>query len=187
MNFKKIKQGLGLAGIILAGALSNPLSAQYKETDFERVYPLVNNLSQPIQIEKQKTNLLYSSTNNSFDEQLQIPVVNILYESSKSEKQKKDREYNRLEASFIGLAVADHIITLKGLEKGAIEANPLVKLVDGNPYTLAAIKTGGIGLALYLNRKIRKYDTKYAKGFLIVTNLFYGFVVSHNFKVVRKL
>ena len=151
MNFKKIK--LGLAGMILSGFLSNPLSAQYKETDFERVYPLVNNLSQPIRIEKQK----------------------------------KDWVYHGLEASLIGLNVADVILTIKGLEKGAIEFNPLIKPFADNPYALAAIKTGGIGLALYLNRKIRKYDTKYAKGFLIVSNLFYGFVVSHNFKVVRKL
>lgn len=93
--------------------------------------------------------------------------------------------YNAGEATFVGLNVLDYALTIKALNEGAIEMNPIAK--NMNPYTMAIYKAGTTSGFLLLNRSIKKENERAAKILLISANLFYSAIVTNNITVILRL
>ena len=104
------------------------------------------------------------------------------------EKNKRtDWIYNGLEASYIGLNIADYITTRQAMEKGAWEANPIMRPFVKNKPAFASIKAGATLTTLYLYRKVKKEKPKVAFGLLLALNIFYGHIVNNNYQVKLQL
>ena len=85
-------------------------------------------------------------------------VGTLLTPLNAQEKNKKrtDWIYNGLEAAYIGLNIADYITTQQAMEKGAFEANPIMRPFVKNKPAFALIKAGANLTTLYLGRKVKK-------------------------------
>ena len=107
--------------------------------------------------------------------------------AQEKKKKRSDWIYNGLEASYIGLNIADYITTRQAMEKGAWEANPIMRPFVKNKPAFASIKAGATLTTLYLSRKVKKEKPKVAFGLLIIGNLVYGYLANHNYKVNLQL
>lgn len=87
-----------------------------------------------------------------------------------------------LEVSLISLNAIDFATTQYGLSKGALEANPIMRM---KPYQMGLVKASATGLSIFLSRKL--LTTKEQKIFLWVANVFYSGVVANNVRVVIKI
>lgn len=93
--------------------------------------------------------------------------------------------YTGLEISYIALNTVDIITTVKGLESGAVELNPL--FVNASTEVMVAAKVVSSGLFLTLNRVLRKENPKAAMTVIIIMNVFYSAVVTNNVSIVINL
>jgi hypothetical protein len=90
-----------------------------------------------------------------------------------------------LYVSFGALQAMDVHSTTRALNRGAVEANPLMKNVAGNPYALSAVKLAGSATAIYAAEKMWKKNKKAAVIFMIAANAGMAFIVQHNYRAVR--
>jgi len=91
-----------------------------------------------------------------------------------------------LYASFIGLQVADIGTTLHALGNGAVEANPALGGIAGNPAALVATKAGMTAATLYLNERLWKKHRVAALALMIALNAGYAAIVAHNASVIAR-
>ena len=91
-----------------------------------------------------------------------------------------------LYASFASLQVFDVSSTLRAIERGAYEANPVVApLVNSTP-ALAAMKAGSTVAVIYLTERLRKRHRIAAVLLMAGLNAGYVGVVTHNYSVSRR-
>jgi hypothetical protein len=91
-----------------------------------------------------------------------------------------------LYASFIALQGLDVHSTTRGLSRGAVEANPLMKDVAGNPGALFAVKAASTAGIVYGVEKLRKRNRAAAVGVMVALNAAMAYVVQHNYRVMKE-
>jgi hypothetical protein len=96
---------------------------------------------------------------------------------------KTDYVYHSLEGSYIALNAIDVMLTYKGIEKGAIELNPLLsKIINNKPLFIGIKATLTFGVLWYI-RRLKKDNNKLGYGLLIAANVLYCAVVANNYSV----
>jgi hypothetical protein len=91
-----------------------------------------------------------------------------------------------LYVSFAGLQAIDIHSTLRGLDRGAQETNPVVRGIVDSPAAFVAFKTGATLATVYLTEKLWKRHRKAAILTMIGANVTYGLIASHNYAVSRR-
>lgn len=104
-----------------------------------------------------------------------------------SSHKNNDWVYKSLEMSYISLNVLDLMLTFQSLDRGANEANPLVRPYIHNKPLAIVIKGGVTTGILWTFSKIKKDHRKAAFIGLTVLNLFYGAVVGNNLRIYFQL
>jgi hypothetical protein len=90
-----------------------------------------------------------------------------------------------LYASFAVLQALDAHSTLRALDAGATEANPLMGGLAGKPAALLAVKAGLAASTIYLVEKVRVKSRGAAIALMTVLNSAYASIVAHNYRVPR--
>jgi hypothetical protein len=88
--------------------------------------------------------------------------------------------------SFGALQVVDVHSTTRALNRGAVEANPMMKAFAGNSASLIAVKAGGAAVAIYATEQLWKQNRRAAAiGLMIAANVGMTWVVQHNYRAVQ--
>lgn len=90
-----------------------------------------------------------------------------------------------LYASFAALQALDAHATLRALDAGATEANPLLGGIAHNPAALLAVKAGLAASTIYLVEKVRVKSRGSAIALMAALNSVYATIVAHNYRVPR--
>jgi hypothetical protein len=90
-----------------------------------------------------------------------------------------------LYASFVTLQVLDAHSTWRALDRGAVEANPLMRGIVTNEVGLVAIKAAGTAGVILASERIWKTNRAAGVLFLIAANSAMVWVVQHNYRAVR--
>jgi hypothetical protein len=90
-----------------------------------------------------------------------------------------------LYASFVALQALDAHSTLRAMDGGASEANPLMGAIARKPAALLAVKAGVAGSTIYLVEKVRVRNRKAAIALMTALNSLYAAIVAHNYRVPR--
>ena len=99
----------------------------------------------------------------------------------------RDWLYTALELNYVFLNAADLMMTFKGLERGAREANPVARLFIRNKPLALAVKGGVTAGVLFGLAYVKKHDSKAAYISLGLLNVLYGVVVTNNVSVYLRL
>jgi hypothetical protein len=92
-----------------------------------------------------------------------------------------------LYASTAILQALDAHSTIKAINAGAHEANPMMKGVAGNKGALLAVKAGVTGATIFMAEKMWKRNPVGAVAMMAIVNGVNAFVVAHNYRVVKGL
>ena len=87
-----------------------------------------------------------------------------------------------LYVSFATLQALDAHSTLRALNAGATEANPIVAGVAGRPVALVAMKAGVAASTIYLVEKVRVKSRRAALVLMAALNSAYAAIVAHNYR-----
>ena len=87
--------------------------------------------------------------------------------------------------SFGALQALDAHSTIKALDAGGREANPLLSGIASNRGTLLAVKAGTAVATAYFVERLSKNHPKRAVVLMAVLNSAYVAVVAHNYRVAR--
>jgi Domain of unknown function (DUF5658) len=87
-----------------------------------------------------------------------------------------------LYVSFATLQALDAHSTLRALNAGATEANPIVAGVAGTPAALVAMKAGVAASTIYLVEKVRVKSRRAAIVLMAALNSAYAAIVAHNYR-----
>jgi hypothetical protein len=87
--------------------------------------------------------------------------------------------------SFGALQGLDTHSTLRALEGGAVEANPLMTGLASHPIGLLSVKAAGAAGAIYASERLWKRNKTAAVLFMIATNSAMAWVVQHNYRAGR--
>ena len=90
-----------------------------------------------------------------------------------------------LYASFATLQALDVHSTSRALDHGAVEANPMMKGLAGNPTALLAVKAAGTAGVIVASEKMWKKNRAAAVFFMVAANSAMAWVVQHNYRAVR--
>jgi hypothetical protein len=90
-----------------------------------------------------------------------------------------------LYASFATLQGLDAHSTLRALDQGAVEANPMMKGIAGNPTALLAVKAAGTAGVIFASEKMWKKNRAAAMFFMVAVNSAMAWVVQNNYRAVR--
>jgi len=90
-----------------------------------------------------------------------------------------------LYASFAMLQTLDAHSTLRAIENGATERNPLLGNLAGQPAGLYALKAGVAASTILLTEKVRRKHPVSAIVLMTALNSFYATVVVHNYRATR--
>lgn len=92
-----------------------------------------------------------------------------------------------LYVSTAAMQALDVHSTLRALNQGAVEANPMMSPLTKNPAAFIAVKAGVAASTIFAARSLAKRNKVAAIVTLAAINSAYAMVVSHNFKVARQL
>jgi hypothetical protein len=92
-----------------------------------------------------------------------------------------------LYASTALLQALDAHSTMKAINAGAHEANPMMKGVAGNKGALLAVKAGVTGATIFMAERMWKRNPVGAVAMMAIVNGVNAFVVAHNYRVVKGL
>jgi Domain of unknown function (DUF5658) len=84
--------------------------------------------------------------------------------------------------SYATLQALDIHSTMRALDRGAVEANPLMKNLTASPASLIAVKAAGAAGVLYTTERLWKKNPAAAVVFMIAANSAMAFVVQHNYR-----
>jgi hypothetical protein len=87
-----------------------------------------------------------------------------------------------LYAGLITTQALDVHSTLRALDAGHTEANPVARWATGNPATFIAFKAGATAGTMYLLERVRKKHPTRAMILLAIVDTAYAFVVAHNYR-----
>ena len=90
-----------------------------------------------------------------------------------------------LYASFVALQLLDAHSTLRGIDAGATEANPVMGGIAHKPVALVAVKAGLTASTIYLVEKLRVRSRRASIALMAVLNSAYVTIVAHNYRVPR--
>jgi uncharacterized protein DUF5658 len=90
-----------------------------------------------------------------------------------------------LYVSFGALQLIDVHSTSRALDRGAVEANPLMKGLASHQVGLTVVKAAGAAATIYATERMWKTNRKAAIVFAIATNAAMAWVVQHNYRAVR--
>ncbi len=90
-----------------------------------------------------------------------------------------------LYASFALLQALDAHSTLRAVDGGAAEANPIMGAIAHEPVALLAVKAGLTASTIYLVEKVRVRSRGAAIALMAVLNSAYVTIVAHNYRVPR--
>jgi uncharacterized protein DUF5658 len=90
-----------------------------------------------------------------------------------------------LYASFGALQILDARSTLHALDRGAVEANPVMKGIASHPVALFAVKAAATTGVIVASEKMWKKNRTAAVIFMLAANTAMGWVVQHNYAVTR--
>ena len=91
-----------------------------------------------------------------------------------------------LYVSFAALQALDAHSTLRALDNGAAEANPLMAGLAGTPAALVAVKAGVAASTIYLVEKVRVKSRGAAIALMVALNSAYAAIVAHNYRTTRR-
>jgi hypothetical protein len=77
--------------------------------------------------------------------------------------------------------------TLKALDRGAVETNPLLSGLTGNKAAFIAVKSAVAAGSIFAARKLAKRNKVAAIISMVAINVGYGLVAHHNYKVAGRL
>jgi hypothetical protein len=86
-----------------------------------------------------------------------------------------------LEASYIGLQALDVVSTLSALDKGHVEANPLMRGLATEPAALAAVKAAATGGTVLLARRLARRNRMAGIVVMAALDGAYSYIVARNF------
>lgn len=87
--------------------------------------------------------------------------------------------------SYATLQALDVHSTLRALDRGAVEANPLMKNLTESPASLVAVKAASAAGVLYTTEQLWKKNPAAAVVFMIAANSAMAWVVQNNYRAVR--
>jgi hypothetical protein len=87
--------------------------------------------------------------------------------------------------SYATLQALDIHSTMRALDRGAVEANPLMKNLTASPASLVAVKAAGAAGVLYTTEQLWKKNPTAAVVFMIAANSGMAWVVQHNYQAGR--
>jgi hypothetical protein len=87
--------------------------------------------------------------------------------------------------SFGALQALDVHSTIGALDRGAVEANPLIKPFAGGTAGLLAIKAAGTAGVFYTTEQLWKKNPTAAVLFMVAANSAMAFVVQNNYRTAR--
>jgi hypothetical protein len=90
-----------------------------------------------------------------------------------------------LYASFVALQALDLHSTSYALNRGAVEANPLMKGIATNEVGLVALKAAGTAGVIFASERMRARNKTAAVIFMVAANSAMAWVVQHNYRTVR--
>ena len=90
-----------------------------------------------------------------------------------------------LYASFATLQALDAHSTSRALDQGAVEANPMMKGLAGNPTALLAMKAAGTAGVIFASEKMWKKNRAASVFFMVAANSAMAWVVQHNYRAVH--
>jgi hypothetical protein len=82
--------------------------------------------------------------------------------------------------SFVGLEVADGLLTWNLLNSGASEINPVVSPASGNAFVLTGVKVVGTAATIVLVERLRHKHPRAAVWTMVAINVGMGLAVLHN-------
>jgi len=91
--------------------------------------------------------------------------------------------FSSLYVGLVTTQVLDIHSTLRALDAGHREANPLARWATGNPVTLVAFKTAATAGTMVLVERVRRKHPMRAAILLAAVDTAYAFVVAHNYRV----
>ena len=90
-----------------------------------------------------------------------------------------------LYVSFSALQVLDIHSTTRAIDRGAVEANPVLRGVVGNQVGLVALKAAGTAGLIYASEKMWKRNRTASVIFMVAANSAMAWVVQNNYRAVR--
>jgi hypothetical protein len=87
--------------------------------------------------------------------------------------------------SFAALQAFDAVTTIRALEAGGVEVNPLLKGVAGNGVALVAVKAGATVATVYLAERLWKKNRVAAIVLMATLNGVYVVAVAQNHRAAR--
>ena len=90
-----------------------------------------------------------------------------------------------LYASFAGLQALDAHSTMRALQNGGTERNPLLGDIASQPAALFALKAGVTASTILLTERLRPNNRAAAIALMAALDSFYAMVVVHNYRVAR--
>ena len=90
-----------------------------------------------------------------------------------------------LYVSFCALQVLDTHSTSRALDRGAVEANPMLRGVVGNQMGLVALKAAGTAGLIYASEKMWKGNRTASIIFMVAANSAMAWVVQNNYRAVH--
>ena len=89
--------------------------------------------------------------------------------------------------SFIGLEIMDGSSTSRGLARGAVESNPLVRLAVEHPASLWAVKGGAAVASIFAAERLwKRHHRSQAITLMVVSNAVMGVVAARNVSAINK-
>lgn len=91
-----------------------------------------------------------------------------------------------LEASFVGLQALDVTSTMRAMERGHTETNPLMRDVAGRPAAMVGVKAGTSVATMWLVRRLARRNRAAAVATMVAIDAAYALVVARNFHVAQR-
>jgi hypothetical protein len=115
----------------------------------------------------------------------QVPTVDLGVLDVPLVRERRPASLLPLYASFVTLQVLDAHSTWRALDRGAVEANPLMRGIVANEVGLVAVKAAGTAGVILAGERIWKTNRAAGVLFLIAANSAMVWVVQHNYRAVR--
>ena len=98
----------------------------------------------------------------------------------------RPRALGPLYISFASLQALDVTNTLRALDRGAYEANPVVAPLVNSPAAFIAMKAGATAAVIYLTERLRKRHPVRAVFLMVGLNSAYAGILAHNHRIGTK-
>ena len=116
---------------------------------------------------------------------LQTPALPRITPEAAGSRARRPGALVPLYVSFATMQVLDTHSTWRALNGGAVEANPLVRGVAQSRIGMLSLKAAGTAGILYASEKMWKKNKAGSIALMIAANSAMGWVVQHNYRVVR--